>query len=76
MLFLISHTNLSKVPFDSGHFGASQNRRMPKSALVKIRAGQNPRRKKNEPTLLYSALITLRLSVNHYYKQVISAQSQ
>ena len=67
-------------------------------------AGQMWCRKKNEPTLLYSALIKkkfmcevnslafnrnllhwehdcifvlpLRSSVNHYYKQVISAQSQ
>ena len=66
--------------------------------------GHTRRRKKNEPTLLYSVLIKrkfvcevnsfafngnslrwehdcifalpLRLSVNHYYKQVISAQSQ
>ena len=79
------------------------NRHRSESAQVKIGPGQNLR-KKNEQTLLYSALIKkkfvcevnsfafcgnslhwehdcsfalpLRLSVNHYYKQVISAQSQ
>ena len=81
------------MTFWRNKIGAGQNRPRPKSA-----------QKKNEPTLMYSALIKIKfvckvnnfafngnslhwehdcifalplcLSVNHYYKQVSSAQSQ